>query len=101
MEFSIKTDKQGELLTLYPCGEINVITSQDLYDAVEGNKAGVKEIIFDFAECEYVSSAGIRVILASIKEMRAIGGDVKLRNVGEVFMEVLVNIGLDAVFKII
>ena len=59
---------------------------------------GVKELTLDFAECDYVSSAGLRVLLATYKQMKAAGGDIKLANVGENFRDVLKNTGLDAVF---
>lgn len=55
-------------------------------------------IILDFAECDYVSSAGLRVLLATFKQMTADNGSMKLTNVGENFRDVLENTGLDAVF---
>ncbi|MBR3641440.1 MAG: STAS domain-containing protein, partial [Oscillibacter sp.] len=55
-------------------------------------------LTLDFAECDYVSSAGLRVLLAAFKQLKAEGGDMSLARVGEVFLDVLQNTGLDAVF---
>ena len=52
----------------------------------------------DFSDCDYVSSAGIRVLLATFKLLKASKGKMYLTNVGENFMEVLEYTGLDAVF---
>ncbi len=60
----------------------------------------MKALTLDFTGCDYVSSAGLRVLLATFKLMKAAGGTMKLSNVGENFMDVLQNTGLDAVFDI-
>ena len=57
-------------------------------------------IILDFAECDYVSSAGLRILLATFKQMKVAKGGMELTNVGENFKDVLQNTGLDAVFGV-
>ena len=57
-------------------------------------------LTLDFTECDYVSSAGLRVLLATFKQMKAAKGSMSLANVGENFRDVLENTGLDAVFGI-
>ena len=58
----------------------------------------MKALTLDFKECDYVSSAGLRVLLATFKQMKASKGSMELVNVGENFLDVLRNTGLDAVF---
>ena len=58
-------------------------------------------LTLDFTGCDYVSSAGIRVLLTTFKQMKAAKGRMLLRNVGENFTEVLENTGLDAVFDVL
>ena len=58
----------------------------------------MQELTLDFTGCDYVSSAGLRVLLATFKKMKAAKGSMTLSNVGENFMDVLSNTGLDAVF---
>ena len=60
----------------------------------------MKALTLDFAQCDYVSSAGLRVLLATFKQMKAAKGSMKLSNVGENFLDVLQNTGLDAVFGV-
>ena len=89
--------KNGSDLTIQLSGELNTLTAQDLTALLNKELGGVKNLILDFAECDYVSSAGLRLLLATFKQMRAAKGSMKLTNVGENFRDVLHNTGLDAV----
>jgi anti-sigma B factor antagonist len=60
----------------------------------------MKKLTLDFAECDYVSSAGLRLLLATYKLMKEENGSMALANVGVNFKDVLENTGLDAVFSI-
>ena len=95
---TLTTGKNGTNLTVHLSGELNTLTALELTALLDKELGGVKELILDFAECDYVSSAGLRVLLATYKQMKAAGGDIKLANVGENFRDVLKNTGLDAVF---
>jgi anti-sigma B factor antagonist len=55
--------------------------------AIDGLAADIKELILDCGELEYVSSAGLRVILKAQKRMKA-QGSMKLMGVNETVMEV-------------
>ena len=57
-------------------------------------------LIINCEKLTYVSSAGLRILLATFKQMKAAKGDMALANVGENFLDVLKNTGLDAVFGI-
>jgi len=63
----IKKTVEGAKLTLAPIGRIDTITAPELESAVQLD--GVDELFFDLAEVEYVSSAGLRVLLSSQKRM--------------------------------
>ena len=56
-------------LTLAISGELNTTTYQELEDAVKNSLNGIKKLVFDFKELEYISSAGLRVLLVSKKLM--------------------------------
>lgn len=79
-------------------GELNTLTAPELSSLLDKELSGVQELTLDFTGCDYVSSAGLRVLLATFKKMKAAKGSMTLSNVGENFMDVLSNIGLDAVF---
>ena len=100
MELKMTTDKKETELTIQLSGEINALTAPNLSELLEQEMSGVKTLTFDFIECDYVSSAGLRVLLATFKEIKAANGTMRLINVGENFMDVLSNTNLDAVFDI-
>lgn len=63
----IKKIVEGAKLTLAPVGRVDTLTAPELEAAVVLD--GVEELVFDLAEVDYVSSAGLRVLLASQKRM--------------------------------
>ncbi len=96
----LTTEKNGTALTIYLSGELNTLTAPELSALLDKELGGVQDLTLNFAECDYVSSAGLRILLATFKKMKASKGSMALANVGENFMDVLSNTGLDAVFDI-
>lgn len=96
----LNTEKNGNALTVRLSGELNTLTAQDLSALLDEELDGMQALILDFAECDYVSSAGLRLLLGTFKKLKAINGKMELINVGENFMDVLENTGLDAVFGV-
>ena len=94
----LTTEKNGTALTVHLSGELNTLTASELSGLLNKELDGVKALTLDFKECDYVSSAGLRVLLASCKKRKAEKGSMQLSNVGENFLDVLRNTGLDAVF---
>lgn len=92
--------KNGTDLTIHLSGELNTLTAPELSTLLDKELVGVKALTLDFAECDYVSSAGLRVLLATFKQMKVAKGTMALQNVGENFKDVLQNTGLDAVFGV-
>ena len=97
---TLTTEKNGTKLTVHLNGELNTLTAPELSALLNQELGGVKALTLDFKECDYVSSAGLRVLLATFKQMKAAKGTMALANVGENFRDVLENTGLDAVFGI-
>ena len=97
----LKSEKNGAELKIRLSGELNTLTAPELSNTLEAELPGIQLLVLDFAECDYVSSAGLRVLLATFKQLKAAGGKMQLANVGENFTEVLENTGLDAVFDIL
>lgn len=64
----VKTLNNDEL-TIAVIGELNTTTYQELEDVVKNSLNGIKKLVFDFKELEYISSAGLRVLLVSKKIM--------------------------------
>ena len=96
----LTTQKNEAELTVHLSGELNTLTAPELSTLLDKELGGVEKLTLDFADCDYVSSAGLRVLLATFKQMKAVKGSMELANVGENFMDVLQNTGLDAVFGV-
>ena len=97
---TLTKEKNGTNLTVRLNGELNTLTAPELSALLNQELGGVKALTLDFKECDYVSSAGLRVLLATFKQMKAAKGNMALANVGENFLDVLQNTGLDAVFGV-
>ena len=77
----------GTAAVLKIVGRLDTTTAPELEAAIDGCVAGINALELDCSALEYVSSAGLRVILKAQKLMNAQGG-MKLTNVNETIMEV-------------
>lgn len=68
-------------------GRLDTTTAPELEATIDGCAVGIKELVLDCSALEYVSSAGLRVILKAQKLMNAQGA-MKLTHVNETIMEV-------------
>ena len=94
------TKKQDDgCLTLKVEGRLDTNTSPDLSEAMKLD--GVTEIVFDFAGLEYISSAGLRVLMTAHKAMMACGGKMTVRNPNAIVKGVFEITGMDCVFNIV
>ena len=84
---TIERTVNGTVVTLKIVGRLDTTTAPVLEAAVDGCKADGKELILDCSALEYVSSAGLRVILKAQKQMN-VQGSMKLIGVNEAIMEV-------------
>ena len=84
---TIEKKLNGESATLVVVGRLDTQTAPELEKEVDGVVAGLKELTFDMTGLEYVSSAGLRVILKAQKAMNA-QGSMKLIGVNDSIMEV-------------
>ena len=85
----IKKETEGEVLTAHLVGDLNVKTSPILEEDLTKSIGGVKKLILDFSEVEYISSAGLRVLLAMEKSMRRQGGQMTLLHVNPAVKEII------------
>ncbi len=69
----IETTKNESALVLKVIGRIDTMTAPDLEKEVTQIGTDVTELTFDFNELDYISSAGLRVLLIAIKKMNAQG----------------------------
>ncbi len=84
---TIEKKINNDALTLIVSGRLDTQTAPELEKELDSVLADIKELTFDFANLEYVSSAGLRVILKAQKAMNA-QGSMKLTGVNDSIMEV-------------
>ena len=84
---TINKISDGEKLTLAITGRLDTNASPKLEAELRQSVDGVTELFFDFSEVEYISSAGLRVLLAAQKVMNR-QGSMKLIGVSDEVMEV-------------
>ena len=77
----------NETLTIQVEGEINSTNAVDLDQAITSSIKGVKTLILDFEKLDYISSAGLRIILSAQKKMDK-QGHMKVLNCNETVMDV-------------
>ena len=95
----IKMTKNDNELTVALSGRLDTLTSPDLEDKLEEELDGAERLIFDLAELEYISSAGLRVLLGAYKMMEEYNG-MLIRNVTEPVMDVFEVTGFSDVLDI-
>ena len=96
---NINQEKNGSVLTIGLEGRLDTTTSPQLEEFVTSNITGVTELYFDMAKLEYVSSAGLRVLLSTQKKMNA-QGKMILKNVSEEVLEVFEVTGFTDILTI-
>ena len=84
---TIDIKKNASATTIEVVGRLDTITAPVLEQTINDNVANMQNLVFDFKGLEYISSAGLRVLLAAQKKMQKIG-TMKLRNVCEDVMEI-------------
>jgi anti-sigma B factor antagonist len=95
----IEKNQEGEKLNLAVIGRLDTTTAPELEQELKESLEGVKELILDLAGLEYISSAGLRVLLAAQRRMNK-QGSMKLVNVNELVMEVFEVTGFSTILTI-
>ena len=84
---TIEIKRNAEETTVKLVGRLDTTTAPALDKTINEDIAGTKNLVLDVKELEYISSAGLRVLLGAQKKMQKIGS-MKVTNVREEVMEV-------------
>lgn len=80
-------------------GRLDTNTAPQLENEIKDSIEGIKTFTLDFGKLEYISSAGLRVLLAAQKIMN-VQGEMKITNVNETIMEVFEITGFSDILTI-
>ena len=99
MELSIS--KMGDVITIILRGRIDANVAPDIEQKllsliIEGSC----KLVADLSEVKFISSAGLRTLVAALKEAKRKGGDLRLAGMQRQVQEVLDLTGLDTIFQI-
>lgn len=97
----IVKNTEGVKQTFTIKGNLDTVTSPDLQKEVDAIDPSVKEIVFDFSSLDYISSAGLRVMLTANKKMLAAGGAMTIANANPSVKEVFDMTGFSDIFTMV
>ena len=97
MTIEIKRNAEETIIELV--GRLDTTTAPALDKAISNDIEGTKKLVIDFKSLEYISSAGLRVLLSAQKKMQKIGS-MKVINVCEEVMEVFEMTGFADILTI-
>ena len=94
---TVEKKETGDITELKLKGWLDTQNAPVLEETMAALDGGTRELVFDCAELEYISSSGLRQFVGAHKRMN---GAVTLRNVSARIMDVLAMTGLDKTLKI-
>ena len=97
MTIEVKTNEQELIMGVV--GRLDTTTAPALEKAIQENVQDAKHLILDFTGLEYISSAGLRVLLSAQKKMQQVGS-MTMKNVREEIMEVFEMTGFADILTI-
>ncbi|MBP5597238.1 MAG: STAS domain-containing protein [Pseudobutyrivibrio sp.] len=96
---NINGEKKGNGLFIELEGRLDTTTAPQLEEKINSDIAGVVELVFDLKNLEYISSAGLRVLLSAQKTMNKQGSMI-VKNPSEEVSEIFEVTGFSDIFTI-
>ena len=96
---TINVNREGKVFTVSPEGRLDTTTAPEFEKAIRDGLEGTEELVLDLKNLEYISSAGLRVLLSSEKAMAG-KGSMKVRNVCAAVMEIFDITGFSDILTI-
>ena len=97
---NITKDYNGKELTLSVVGRIDTITSQELDNEIHNELNNFDSLIIDCTDLEYISSAGLRVLIATQKILKAENIPLVIKNVSAPVNEIFRMSGFNKILQI-
>ncbi len=81
-------------------GRLDTSTAPELEETLKADLEGVNDLTLDFSALDYISSAGLRVVLSAQKKMNVSGGKMKILNPNEIVSEIFDVTGFSDILDI-
>jgi anti-anti-sigma factor len=99
METSV--ERRGDVVIVRTSGSVDGLTADDLQRVFAGEvEAGHHKLVADYGAVDYTSSAGLRVLLATLKQARSRGGDLRVAGPHADVRKVLDLSGFTGILKV-
>jgi anti-sigma B factor antagonist len=99
MEVSTQNFKRVDLVTV--SGRVDSSSAPDLDEALKNlTNEGRSNLVLDLSQVDYMSSAGLRSLVSTLRDCKRRGGDVRLATPSARVSDVLNLAGLDSIFQI-
>ncbi|MBQ8527777.1 MAG: STAS domain-containing protein [Lachnospiraceae bacterium] len=98
---NVNVKNEGTKKWIFLEGRLDTTAAPQLGEVIEKELQGdIKELVIDMAECGYVASSGLRVILQAQKSINRVQGTMIVKNVNEMVMEVFEMTGFSDILTI-
>lgn len=98
MQISTRTIDDIHIVAI--AGNLDSTTSPEAQKALDAVLAGARTVALDFSELDYISSAGLRVLLGAAKRLRASGGALRMFGLNQSVREVFEISGFSAILAV-
>ena len=96
---TINVERDFELVVLEITGRLDTTTAPNLESVINELSEDTKELVFDMSGVEYISSAGIRVLLGAYKKINSAQGKIRIEKVNDMVREVFEMTGLSQMLE--
>lgn len=96
---TINVERDFEFVTLGVTGRLDTTTAPNLEAVINELSQDIKELVFDMSGVEYISSAGIRVLISAHKKMKSNQGTMRIEKANDIVCEVFEMTGLSQMLE--
>ncbi len=96
----LSDDLRGDVLIVRPEGRIDTNTSEELERWIGNRVDGGRRLVVDMSAVDYISSAGLRVFLVTVKKLRGTGGQLVLAGLNPSVRQIFELAGFLSIFTV-
>lgn len=98
MQISTRTSNDIHIVAI--AGSLDSTTSPEAQKSLDSAVAGAKKVLLDFSGLDYISSAGLRILLGAAKQLRASGGKFGMFGLNQSVREVFEISGFSSILSV-